>query len=373
MDAVVQFLRNAMCCCKDLHLFAETKLQDPKHTANYYNFPPPLDQTTPLELLISTTQFYAFVSTTLSGYRLIMESGYGKLRRVNRLIQIHSSQSNHSLADKLVMESLLQSRAAAKRSIFIGVNVMSIGISFFWLFANSLHVTDTDWIGGVQGLIHALTVMEIGLVPLLYFMLLDGYGQLSKATRMQALVDTLQSGNTVSASAMTVETYEWIVADGWSPFWTEEYGALEPLPDDLVETKQLNDEINKLNTTLGAITNKSKQQELSNTLQKTASRLDTQIHMLKMEAYREFVYFVLNWIAFYGYMLSIVVYYFDEEEYQPSHVWHLKFGQKNEDADWYGNFAGDVMWTIEPIIILFSPMVLRWMVPTSTTSKVKKD
>lgn len=370
MDAVVQFLRNAMCCIKDLHLFPDSKLQDPKHTAQYYQFPPPLDKTTPLELMISTTQLYACISTMLSGYRLIMESGYGKLRRVNNLIALHSKETKHTLADKVVMESLLQEKSAARRSIFIGINVFCIGVSFFWLFANSLHVTETNWIGGVQGLIHALTVMEVGLVPLLFFMMEDGFGQLGKALRLQSLIQTLTSGKGVSEETLNAETYEWLVMDGWSPFWKDEYGAFEPLPKN--EAENLDEETKKLNTTLTALTTKSKQHELATTLNKTASRLEPEIWMLRMEGYREFLYLVINWIAFYGYMLSILVYYYDEEEYQPTHVWSLKMGQKNEDADWYGNFAGDLMWTIEPIIILASPMLLAWM-NTSPSTKIKKD
>jgi len=309
-----------------------------------------------------------------------MESGYGKLRRVNHLIQIHSEQTRtYTLADKIAMESLLNERAAARRSIFIGVNVISIGISFFWLFANSLHVTETDWIGGVPGLIHALTVMEIGLMPLLYCMLEDGYGQLSKATRMKILINKLQSGS-ISEDDLNVETYQWIVTDGWTPFWTHDYGGLEPLPDKLTETKLLNEEITKLNTTLGAITTttttttaKSTKQgeQLGVALQKTATRLETNVSMLRMEGYREFVYFVINWIAFYGYMIGVVVYYYDSDDFQPTHVRRMKFGYTNEDADWYGNFAGDLMWTIEPIIILGSPMLLNWLKPKPL--KVKTD
>jgi hypothetical protein len=368
LDTVVQFVRNALCCCKDLHLFANTKLQDPTHTAEYYNFPPPLDKTTPLELLISTTQLYACASTTLSGYRLIMESGYGKLRRISQLMHIHESQSKHSLADKLVMSSLLEAQAAARKSMFIGFNVISIGISFFWLFANSLHVTETDWIGGVFGLIQALTIMEACLVPLLYYMLQDGYSLLSKANRLQALVGKLQSGSVVE-SDLTVETYQWIVTNGWTPFWTLDYGPVEPLPDQVTETKSVNEEVQKLSTTLNAITSKKK--DMSTVLTNAAARLESEVSMLRMEGYREFLYFLINWIAFYGYLLGIIVYYYDEDEFTPTHVWHLKAGMKNEDADWYGNFAGDLMWTIEPIIILGSPFLLTWLKPTSI--KVKKD
>jgi hypothetical protein len=32
-------------------------------------------------------------------------------------------------------------------------------------------------------------------------------------------------------------------------------------------------------------------------------------------------------------------------------------------ADWRGNFAGDFMWTVEPIIILASPFLISWVKP----------
>jgi hypothetical protein len=381
----VQFLRNAMCCCKDLHLFGDTVLHESKHTALLYDFPEPMNKTTPLELLICVTQLYAFVSTTLSGYRLIMKSGYGKLRRINQLQLINSKLHTKSttLPERIVNERLVEERQAARRSIFIGINVFFIGGSFFWLFANSLHVTETDWIGGLPGLIHALTVMEVCLVPLLYFMMEDGFGQLAKSKRMKKLVAVLRRGDRVPDDALNAEAYSWIVADGypngWNPFWVHEFDALlDPLPDEVSETKKLNDEITMLNTTLEAITgktkgtvNKDQESALSLALEKTAAHLEEEVPVLRMEGYREFFYFVLNFIAFYGYLLGVVVFYYDKEDFQPTYVRELKFRMTNADADWHGNFAGDLMWTIEPIVILGSPMLMGWT--KSKIAKVKTD
>lgn len=380
MDAVVQFLRNAMCCCKDLHLFGGTFFHESKHTALLYDFPEPMNKTTPLELLICVTQLYAFVSTTLSGYGLIIKSGYGKLRRVNQLIKLHTKST--TLLDRIVNERLVEEQQAAVRSIFIGINVLCIGVSFFWLFANSLHVTETDWIGGVPGLIHALTVMEVCLLPLLYFMMEDGFGQLAKSKRMKNLVIVLMRGGVVPYEALNAEVYSWIVADGypngWNPFWANDFDALlDPLPDEISENKKLNDEIAKVNTTLEAITgktkgaNKEQESALSLALEKTAAHLEEEIPVLRMEGYREFFYFVLNFIAFYGYLLGIVVFYYDNEDFQPTYVRELKLGMTNADADWHGNFAGDLMWTIEPIVILGSPILMGWMKRKIT--KVKTD
>ena len=46
---------------------------------------------------------------------------------------------------------------------------------------------------------------------------------------------------------------------------------------------------------------------------------------------------------------------------------------KNEDADWHGNFFGDVMWTVEPIVILSSPMLATYIrTQSKLTTKIGK-
>ena len=80
----------------------------------------------------------------------------------------------------------------ALRNPFVGICVLPIGISFFWHFHNnSLHITEAGWVGGLPALIHALTVMEIALVPLLYFMLKDASSALKKAVDICAMVEKI--------------------------------------------------------------------------------------------------------------------------------------------------------------------------------------
>ena len=59
----------------------------------------------------------------------------------------------------------------------------------------------------------------------------------------------------------------------------------------------------------------------------------------------------MNTIAFYGYSLCILAFYFASS----NDAWHrvLKFGMSHVDSDWWGNLAGDVAWTVEPAIALF--------------------
>eukprot|EP00978_Attheya_sp_CCMP212_P005259 scaffold11660_cov49-Attheya_sp.AAC.10 len=164
MDAVVGFLRNVLCCIKDLNIFPDSVIYDATRTNLYYNLPEPLNETTPLEVFISIFQFYALVSCSLSGLQLMTSMGIWKLKRINALIEARAAKQKSSLSDQIVDASLEKERAAAARTAFVGINVFCIGVSFFWLFANSWSVTSTDWIGGLAALIHALTVMEVALI-----------------------------------------------------------------------------------------------------------------------------------------------------------------------------------------------------------------
>jgi hypothetical protein len=56
LDSIVQLIRNFLCCIKDWQLFSDTWLYDPKVTQQYYDFPEPLNKTTPLEAMISVVQ-----------------------------------------------------------------------------------------------------------------------------------------------------------------------------------------------------------------------------------------------------------------------------------------------------------------------------
>jgi hypothetical protein len=58
-------------------------------------------------------------------------------------------------------------------------------------------------------------------------------------------------------------------------------------------------------------------------------------------------------------MLGVLTNYFDGETYQHNFVQQLKLGYTNMEANWGGNLAGDLMWTIEPIVIFASPFVIK--------------
>lgn len=370
MDAVVQLIRNALCCVKDLELLQGTFLWDSSVTLLYYNLPEPLHKTTPLEVFISISQLYACISASVAGFRMILQS-WGKFRRIERLMG-SAKKSSSSDVDRIVQESLNKEGMLAIRSMFIGINVLFIGLSFFWLFANSWHVTETEWIGGVQGLIHALTVMEICLLPLLYYMLKDGAEQFTKASRMEDLASRMKSPSTkLTAKDMGVTSLD--VLSDWKPFWSSGVDLLDT-HDTSTEDKQMEVEKQMIVKVIQSIVGKEKDEDKkgvsSAELSERADELLADAKITRLEGYREYLYFVINLVAFYGYLVGILVYYFNNEEEQPTYVRKLLLGMNNSDADWHGNFAGDLMWTIEPAIILSSPIMLGALKPKK---KVKAD
>ena len=362
MDAYVQFIRNALCTCKNFNFLGGSFLYDPKITAQYYDFPPPLDQTTPLEVLISITQFYAFVSVTLAGYRMVTKSGIGKLQLISRLVNLRGGapkkdddkkkkddddDKSSEIAHRLVTQSLLDESDAATRSFFVGTNVLLLGISFFWLFANSLHVTSVDWIGGITALIHALTVMEINLLVFLYYMVKDARNYVRKSYAMYSFAETISVAKKLPLdSALTVEQYSWLV-DGWSPFWSE--GSSSSSAEEKMLTKEEEAVASKL-----VAFSKSIDQD-------TANRIRAMSRIALFEGYREYVYLIINCFAFYGYLACILVFYYEDESTQPGYIRTMLLQMPNSDADWLGNAVGDFMWTVEPLIILGSPMIVNSM------------
>jgi hypothetical protein len=337
MDAIVQLTRNALCCIKDLGLFGDMGIHEPAN----FPLPEPLNKTTPLEAVIAVTQFYACVSVTMSGYNLIFDNGLAKLRTVEKITKKHKKTGG--AVDDIVLGHLKKEKKTAQRNIFIGVNVISIGISFIWLTANSFHITETNWIGGVQALINALTVMEIALVPLLYYMITDSIQLIGRASVMEYLSKILRKcDDKVPLVILTDDTFSALLQRGWSPFWCGKSGL-----DDVEEEEELSKEVTNLVSELTSWTEDKDNKTMKATIQVTATRLEADAVTTRYEAYREIVYFILNCVAFYGYMIGVLVYYKDVEEHeQPIYVRTLKFGMNNSDADWTGNFAGDVMWTI---------------------------
>jgi len=354
LDALVQLIRNGLCCIKDWDLLNDTWLYDENVTAQYYDFPDPMHKTTPLEAIISVNQFYV-VWSGVPGSWILFWTSLGKLNRIYRLMEATETATTDT--DRLINASLIKEARMALRSMFVGFNVFFLSFSFVWLTANSWHLTETDIIGGLPALIHALTVMNVCLVPLLYYMYKDAKEQFVRSARMKLLASKLETG-TATEAEMGLTTLE--ALSGWLPFWDSGVGFFERVNKEK-EIKQLSGEKTRLQQILDEILGVSaskKDQSAADVQKEKAEELRGIQRATELEGYREFLYFVINFIAGYGYTACVVVYYWPDELQQPDWMRLLLLHFSNPDADWHGNFAGDIMWTIEPIIVLLSPIFI---------------
>ncbi|KAL7570227.1 hypothetical protein ACA910_020652 [Epithemia clementina (nom. ined.)] len=405
MDSVVQLIRNALCIVKSTGFLYESfpALYDSTVLPHYYDLPEPLNETTPLEFTISFSQAYVTFSLCPSGTKLIHTS-YGKYVRVQRILFDEKTTMRHGKttdAHRLVQESLLKEAKYALRSMFIGFLLVCIGSSFFILATNSIHITETGLNGGIEAVIHALIVNELALVPLLFYMWEDFKAQMLKSSRMKQVADQITSktaadgsvGGSLKSSEIDLATFEALT--DWLPFWDAGISIFDmKVPDGEEEEKLVAKEIALVQSLLEGLTGVAKDTKKDDdavaklggksSLQTTAflhTKSQALLHksrMTTLEGYREFVFFVLNAVAVYSYMVSIVIYYYSNMETQPFLIRSiLCFGMDNAVADWYANFWGDVMWTIEPVIALSTTAVFASMnaasITSSDKSKVKSD
>lgn len=376
-DTIVALIRNGLCCIKDLGLFSSSILYQPSYVALFYTLPAPLNECTPLQVLIGLTQLYAVLSMSTSGFCNVYK-GFKSIRRAMRLRNLHdrviddnsrdgavkteeenfreeaakaaeaAEAAEHmqslSPSDRVIRHSLDVGYYHGVRNIFIGFNVMVIGFCFIWLCANSFNITKTGWLGGVQGLIHSLTAAEIGLLALLYCMASDGSTKFRDSDRVQLLKRTLIDSHGRLANVTTKDfvadshMYGWVQHGGWTPFWNSTSSAFDAVYDEEIEGKLLREEAHIVERTIEALFAEEKnspkkasgahghtsdknghdQEEKNRTLsfavQVASARLEKEASMMRMQGYLEYVYFALNLTAFYGYMICVLSYYLPDGE-----------------------------------------------------------
>lgn len=381
LSAVIQLIRNALCCIKGLKLFPNSFLHNVAFTGAVAKMlfgselPYPFYKATPIEVIIAVTQLYACLSLSIGGFKMLTQSGISKFRRIMRLLEknanpVTSSTDKTSQTDtivnKLANSGLVAEGETSIRNIIVGSCLLVIGITFFWLFANSLHVTETGWIGGVAGVIHALTFMEVAFVPLLYYMGKDGFDKFRESRAVKKLPDKIEAASASDGPLpwLDIKTLN-LVRGEWKPFWSE---PVTVAPYDEILTREYNEEKDKLRDMVNSLlstyqTSSDESKEAKEKKTKAVAELRERLPPLSrlslLEGYREIVYLILNFAAFYGFLLGIIVYYHHDEHVQGFSIRCMKFGFSNADADWGGNFFGDLMWTIEPMIILGSPLFLN--------------
>ena len=238
--ALVQLIRNFLCCLKDLSYGSHSPdhylswLYDNTITNTFltdwlYISPQliiePLNHTTPLEGFISMAQFYVVITGVPESIQKFRCS-YRTMQRSFQLIDIRNTttltttKGVTSHAERLIHASLIQEAYSSIRSMFVSFNCFFISVAFIWLSANSWHITKTDWMGGTPALIHALTIMNICLTPLLYYMYTDAMEYFHTAARLRTLYHQLLLG-TLSQADIGLSALKALSTNHeFTPFWS---------------------------------------------------------------------------------------------------------------------------------------------------------
>ena len=380
----VQLLRNAFCVMKSL-LPPSNFLQLPLFTdSSFY----PLTITTSIELLIAPTQLAAVFLNIASGFKNIRE-GISNANRttvwLNAINRIFISEPFKSSSSEflIIKQGLESDRVLSRRRTFIGFLELIFGVAFIFLTLNTLHIVGPTH---PKPLIDALISMEIGLAYILVIMWQSFTRKVRDYSKIRRLISTVKSLKARTAGALLLGAMDsGFAEDGlfdafmffdatYAPLWRTKNTS---------KTLSLADEIQTEFRNVTAVFLKLKavkaSAEETTTDCSLLSSLKKQEFETMLQAPQELIYFALNFTAGYGYLLGILAFYIPEvknnglgmanflaaslDSAGESYSWckFLMFGLTHADADWYGNFAGDVAWTIEPILMLYSASFLSFV------------
>lgn len=372
----VQLFRNFFCVLKSLLPLSNFFQRSHFQNSSFY----PLTITTAIELLIATTQFAAVIFNCSSGYSDITNGRRDHKRATLWLKNINkvflSVPFKSSSAEFLILQQGLKSDiASSRRRIIIGYLELVFGFAFVFLVLNSLHIVGPTH---PKPVIDALISMELGLAYILVVIMWPSFtskvGDIGRLSRLSDFAGGLmcRSPGALLQGAMDSGFTEeelfmaFLSCDtSYSPKWRSD-GPSELCDEDLVT--EIQKEFRNITAVFAKLT---VAENISNGTKINSNLLSAKLRKQKFEAQLqaplELLYFVLNFIAGYGYMLGILAYYIPEDatdvsrglqyyllNIQYSNNWCkvLMFGLSHGDADWWGNLAGDMAWTVEPLVVL---------------------
>ena len=141
-------------------------------------------------------------------------------------------------------------------------------------------------------------------------------------------------GNTVLV--FDKDVYEWLNPVQWTPSWVSDAVPEDEYKFTMFMTKELEAIEGKLGDMYGMDKQNDENKFAKATVEISGPRLSKQAAEIRFEGWMEYLFFIINLIAFYGYLLGIVSYYFEKDDEQPDIMYYIKLGLKSIDADWGG-------------------------------------
>lgn len=378
LSTQTQFVRNFLCVAKSLI--------PNKGFLKQAIFPQaiqPFNEILTIELLIAVTQFAAVYFNLVAGIKDIsaffkdsplFKRGLLFLERLS-----FDASKKGSLSRTLVRHGLETDRSNNIVKGIVGFWEIIFGLSFVFLGLNSVHYYLK---GHPKPVIDALIAMEIGLAYVLVVMwrgLGRKFTHINILNKLSKVVSSDLSSQSFNVKNLLTQAADFGILfnfqeDVYSNInMLDVYRTLFPQFKPSYASSPATTQGEKIQSDLDHIEHTTSlnlpKEDLLNTLNKTKMQL-------VYESVFDIFYFILNFVAGYGYLLGILAFYFPYASSKTNNVdaivKALMFQMSNDDADWWGNFAGDLAWTIEPVLVMTQGWIIKNLMKKQF-SKAKKE
>ena len=261
--------------------------------------------------------------------------------------------TNPGVANEMAKATFAASVASRRQLFCVMVCKLIIGNAFVFLTLSSLH---KPYPVHIQWMLLCLTLALSYLLTVMAAGVSSGW---QRAADMRRLADSIAKGSRVAhpASVSTVAAAG-VISLPDAP-WFEAVKV-----DDPFGTNAVRSYVSELNTA-----HTSFMGNLSKLSDSVVESLNYHSRKQWLTTYLDATTFTLNAIAFVGYGMFPVTYFIPEatlSTWAPAWPGH-------DAAQFWGNLAGDVAWTIEAALLIVVPMVINTMLGAAPTSKSKKE
>jgi hypothetical protein len=355
---------------------------------------------TAIEYAIVSTQLpavYFFASGSLKSF----SSSLADVQKYKRLLievdrfRFDDIGADDSVGPEIVSATLRHALTnelnQSRRQFKVGVSQFLIAIAFVYFSLNTLHIR---FPAHPTAVINAVGLLLLGLSYLLYTLVLSIHGKYTSARRAHKLKKRLRNsanGNSLEEilslvyragfgedlmGALVALTAE--PSTGSSPLeFQYKASAIEDYEAAVAsDLETVRDALQGLREEAAAGTDakgtprrqtRSKSRASTSASQVPAAllhSLDAHIRAQYRSAGLSAAFFLLNFAAGYGYLMPILAFYAPHEQQPAGSVLGallklVMFAQPSAVADWWGNMVGDVAWTVEPLLVMFSPAIMK--------------
>mmetsp|Transcript_24689 Transcript_24689/g.32220 ORF Transcript_24689/g.32220 Transcript_24689/m.32220 type:complete len:363 (-) Transcript_24689:180-1268(-) len=353
---LVSLVRNFLCVCKSL-LPEDHWARDVLMKAPFSG-----EDVLIIEAIIGVLQFAGGVFLTIGGIQKML-SARKEVSAAESMERVLHEDGTTWMEYILLQEALEKRKKASRQSFNEGLHELSIGVGFYFLAAFSFHNC------GLFPLMVSLAVVEVSLFVLLWYGIKGIFAALqrSRIVKMAYGKERKQL-----PSKINPDNVDWV-----SLKLHREEDLQVDFDKTVTQPDNLRGQIKKMKKTITEIDEVLENKKgIRVTKEMEEDRIQKLVETDEKIAEAIFGLWIifLNIIAGVGYALLPLTHFYPDEGSFAYYLYDMWPG--HEFAAWWGNFAGDVAWTIEPLSLIFAPVILGMILrftKDQAISQMKKE